>query len=51
VSHRGPVVVDRADTTSVDREYFEKNPDSTEYEGKPVAAGIDERAFSYACEV
>jgi hypothetical protein len=32
VSHRGPVVVDRADTTSVDREYFEKNPDSTEYE-------------------
>jgi hypothetical protein len=32
VPHRGPLVVDRADTTSADREYFEKNPDSAEYE-------------------
>jgi hypothetical protein len=28
----GAVIVDRADVTSPDREYFEKNHDSTEYE-------------------
>jgi hypothetical protein len=32
VPHCGPVVVARADTTSIDREYFEKNTDSAEYE-------------------
>jgi hypothetical protein len=28
----GEVIVDRADVTSPDREYFEQNPDSAEYE-------------------
>jgi hypothetical protein len=38
----GEVIVDRADVTSPDREYFEQNPDSTEYERVALAVELDQ---------
>jgi hypothetical protein len=42
----GPVVVDRADVTSADREYFEQNPDSTEYERDALPIELEQARFS-----
>ena len=43
----GQTVVDRADVTSVDREYFEQNPDSDEYERDALPVELDQ-ARSYS---
>jgi hypothetical protein len=42
----GQVVVDRADATSVDREYFEQNPDSAEYERNALPVELDQAQSS-----
>jgi hypothetical protein len=42
----GPVVVDRADVTSADREYFEQNPDSAEYERNVLPVELDQARSS-----
>jgi hypothetical protein len=42
----GPVAVDRADTTSIDREYFEQNPDSNEYERDALPIELEQAQAS-----
>jgi hypothetical protein len=38
----GPAVVDRADVTLADREYFERNPESTEYERDALPVELEQ---------
>jgi hypothetical protein len=38
----GQAVVDRADVTSADREHFEQNPDSSEYERDALPVELDQ---------
>ena len=42
----GQAVVDRADVTSADREYFEQNPDSDEYEREALPIELDQAGSS-----
>jgi hypothetical protein len=42
----GPAVVDSADATRVDREYFEQNPNSVEYERDVLPVELDEARSS-----
>jgi hypothetical protein len=42
----GLVVVDRADVTAADREYFEQNPDSTEYERDALPVELEQSRSS-----
>jgi hypothetical protein len=46
VPQYGPVSVDRADSTSADREYFEKNPDIGEYERDALPVELAQVEFS-----
>ena len=42
----GQVVVDRADVASADREYFQQNPDSSEYERDALPVELDQARCS-----
>ena len=42
----GQAVVDRADVTAADREYFEQNPDSDEYEREALPIELDQAGSS-----
>jgi hypothetical protein len=50
LSDRG-VSVDRADVTSADREYFERNPESTEYERDALPVELEQARLGFTPRV